>query len=494
LKVHEDHTYPGAIVASLSVPWGNSSNSSGGYHLVWTRDAAEAGFGLLAVAQHQDACRMLSYLVSTQGEDGHWSQNYFPDGRPYWSGIQLDEVGFPVLLAAKLLEVDSGRHMTGVVAMMQKAARFIARGGPVSPQDRWEENAGISPFTLAVEIAALVAAAEVLDAAERSYALSLADYWNERVEDWTYVENSPLDLQFGTGGHYIRIAPAACDGGPRGRVNIKNRADQAIAAAVLVGLDYLYLLRMGLRRADDPRMQDTLKIVEKLLRVDTPLGPAYHRYNEDGYGEHEDGSPFDGTGIGRAWPLLTGERGLLDLQLGTDPLPYLEAMARMTGPGGLIPEQVWDSSPIPDRYLQLGRPAGSAMPLVWAHAEFLKLLRARQEGKPIELLRSVEARYRGQRPAASCWHWRQDTPFERIPAGRDMLFESLTPFVLHWGYDGWQSVEDRPSSVLAFGINGVRLTHTELRNKRMIDFTFYYPEEGRWAGIDNHICVVPPIP
>ncbi len=174
------------------------------------------------------------------------------------------------------------------------------------------------------------------------------------------------------------------------------------------------------------------------------IRPA-HRYNDDGYGEHEDGAPFDGTGIGRAWPLLTGERGHLDILLGIDPLPYLEMMAHMTGLGRLIPEQMWDVAPITARKLEPGKPSGSAIPLVWAHAEFLKLLAARQLGRPLEMPASVERRYKARRPVASVWHWRHSEPFGQLPFGRALLIESPDPFHLHYGFDDWRDVAYRPS-------------------------------------------------
>ncbi len=443
LKVHEGRTYPGAIVASLRTPWGNTSDNPGGYHLVWTRDAVEAGLALLSAGQIADARRMLAYAMATQKPDGGWSQNGFPDGRPFWTGIQLDEVGFPVILAAKLRERNSldGLERTG--KMVCRAAGYLARNGPVSPQDRWEENAGISPFTLAIEIVALVAACDFLDAEDRAYALSLADYWNERVEEWTYVQSGEFVERFGIDGHYVRIAPPASQGGLCGRIEVRSRRGESVPAVASIGMDFLYLVRLGLRDPRNRRIQNTLKLVETLLKVETPHGIAYHRYNDDGYGEHEDGQPYDGTGIGRPWPLLTGERGHLDVVLGIDPLPYLEMMTRMTGPGGLIPEQVWDGTPVPDRGLEPGKPSGSAMPLVWAHAEFLKLLAARQQSRPIEALAEVERRYRAQAPHATTWHWRQSEPFDCLPPGRALLIESPVPFLLHHGFDGWRHIATR---------------------------------------------------
>lgn len=487
LKVHQDRTYPGSIVASLSMPWGNSSDTIGGYHLVWPRDCVEAGLALLGIGQIDDARSMLSYLIAIQNGDGSWNQNCFPDGRPFWGGIQLDEVGFPIVLAAKLAEQDALRGLGGVDAMIRRAVGYLVQNGPISPQDRWEENSGISPFTLAIEIVALIAAAEFLSAAERDFVLSLADYWNERIEDWTYISGGPFASQYGVDGYYVRIGPAAVQGGLLGRVNVANRWGQSMPAIALIGMEYLHLARLGLRRPDDHRIQNTSKVTDALLKVETPLGIAYHRYNEDGYGEHADGSPYDGNGIGRAWPLLTGERGHFELQLGGDPLPYLEMMTRMTGRTGLIPEQIWDGPPVPERGLEPGKPTGSVMPLVWAHAEFLKLLRARQEKRPIELLNSVEKHLRRKPEKAGKWHWRTDTPFDALPAQRDLLVEMERPFVLHMGFDGWQAIEDRPSAPLAFGRHGVRLRKDELAGKRILDFTRYLIHDSKWEGADHRI-------
>ena len=223
LKTHEDRTYPGAMVASLSVPWGNHRDDPGGYHLVWPRDAVEAGLALLACGLIEDARRMLAYLAATQQPGGHWAQNFSPDGEPYWTGIQLDEAALPVLLAAKLEEIGAlGPLGETAATMVRRALRFVARTGPYSPQDRWEENAGANPFTLATAIAALVAGAELgfLEEPDRKYALALADNWNARLEEWTYVEGTGLDSKHGTRGHYVRVAQP---GGTalRGRVPIR---------------------------------------------------------------------------------------------------------------------------------------------------------------------------------------------------------------------------------------------------------------------------------
>ncbi|MGH7498983.1 MAG: glycoside hydrolase family 15 protein [Gemmatimonadales bacterium] len=491
LKVHEDRAFPGAIVASLSVPWGSSSDSSGGYHLVWARDAVESGFGLLAVEQRDDAERVLAYLVATQLPDGHWHQNFFPDGRPFWDGVQLDEAGFPILLAAKLLEKGALR-ISGTEVMAKRAAAYIASWGPGTPQDRWEENGGNSPFTLAVEVAALVAAASMLSGRDGEYALSLADYWNERIEEWCYVTDTLLARDLGVAGYYVRLGPIYARG-VADRITLRNH-DGAESATTeeLVGLEFLALARFGLRRADDPRILDSLRVADVLLRVDTPSGPLYHRYNGDGYGEHADGGPFDGVGIGRAWPLLTGERGHLALALGEDPMPYLGTMLRTAGTCGLLPEQAWDAAPIPERGLHPGRPSGSAMPLLWAHAEFLQLLAGCDLGRPFQLLRTVKDRYGGRRPDASTWHWRAETDFAALPPGRALLIEDRVPFTLHYAFDDWSAARDRAAEEQGLGMFGVRLSAEDLASRDEIRFTRRFGDE--WEGLDHRIALGVPAP
>src|SRR6185437_5484641 len=283
--------------------------------------------------QRHDARNILAHLLAAQRPDGHWPQNYFPSGEPYWGGIQLDEVALPVLLAAKLAELQEP-ELPGTREMVRAAVGFLARTGPSSSQDRWEENPGVSPFTLATAIAALVAAGSWLEAAEHDYALDLADDWSERLEGWCYVEDTDLARALGVRGYYVRVAPplgAAADGC---QVELRNRDGETITAAELVSLDFSYLVRLGIRSALDPRVQNTIRVVDHVLKVDTPSGALYRRYNGDGYGEHADGSPFDGRGVGRTWPLLVGERGHLALQSGEDPLPFLETMWRCASAGG----------------------------------------------------------------------------------------------------------------------------------------------------------------
>lgn len=482
LKAHEDRMYPGAIVASLSTPWGSETNTLGGYHLVWPRDATMAAFALLGAGDVEGAQHILAHLIAVQQPDGLWPQNYFPDGKPFWTGIQLDEAAFPILLAAKLRE--AGRSdPPGLEVMVKRAIAALVERGPTSDQDRWEENPGISASTLPVLIAALVSAGPWLAEAEREVALDVADDWNERIEQWCYVSGTPTAATMGVAGYYVRIAPPEMDGGTTGRVLLRNRDGETIQASALVALDFSWLVRLGLRQATDPRILDTVKVVDATLKMDTPSGAVYRRYNEDGYGEYDDGRPYDGNGVGRAWPLLAGERGHLALQAGEDPIEYLRTMGRCASAGGLLPEQVWDAPAIPERGLFPGRPSGSAMPLVWSHAEFLRLLIARRDGKPVELLDAVSKRYGEGAPAAKFTRWRNETPVHALAPGRTLLIEDRVPFTLHFGWDGWKDVAEIDAAPRPFGVWGVVIDADRYHGRAQLDFTRRYG--NAWEGQDH---------
>ncbi len=494
LRAHQDKIYPGAMVASLSIPWGNTRDELGGYHLVWPRDLVESAGALLALGTENEARDILRYLIATQHADGHWYQNQWLGGKPYWQGVQLDESAFPVLLAAALAERDA-LHGIEVSDMITRALGFIARNGPISQQDRWEENTGINAFTLSVCIAALVDGAEWLQPWSREFALALADFWNAHIEDWTAVFDTALAHRIGVRGYYIRNAPTTeREINPNVLLDvipIKNRAnDPALPAEEQVGIDCLQLVRFGLRKADDPLLLDSIRVIDALLKVDTPSGPGWHRYNGDGYGEHKDGAPFDGVGRGRAWPLLTGERGHYEIVAGKDPLSYLEAMVAMSGYGGMIPEQVWDSDPIPQRRLYPGRPTGSAMPLVWAHAEYIKLLASRKLGRPYDRPSATWQRYKGERPTVMKAIWMPQAPVHKIKAGQTLLVALPGSGSVHWGIDGWQSIQDILLQDIGLGLHAVELDTKALRDGQRIDFTFHGVGAGEWLGRDYAIEVV----
>ena len=495
LHVHEDAKFPGAIVASLATPWGMAHDDPGGYHLVWPRDCAQAGLALAAIGQQRDSVHVVHFLAATQSLDGHWPQNFTPDGTAYWTGLQLDETALPVLLTVRLHELGLLDATQPIVrTMVRRACAYLAANGPYSDEDRWEETAGANPFTLAVTIAALAGAAShgLLDADEGEYALSLADWWNSRVEAMVYVADTALDRAHGTSGHYVRVVPAGQEAA-NARIVLANRGGEEIDAADLVGLEFLALVRQGLRSATDPRVVDTVRIVDAVLRQDlvvdgATIGPLFHRYQQDGYGEHEDGSPFDGTGVGRLWPLLAGERGIYELDAGGDAGPYLQAMLACASSGGLLPEQVWDADPIAERRLVPGRPSGSAMPLVWAHAEFLKLHLAATTGGRADRSTAVAARYAVGRRATRA-HLRTEATVDSD--ADEWSIEAGHPFRLRLGVNDWQQTTERDSSPIAFGLHAVTIRRTELPSATSLEWTRFDVASQTWEGVDQQVRIAP---
>lgn len=492
LRAHLDKVYPGAMVASLSIPWGDHGDQRGGYHLVWPRDLVECAGALLALGAEDEAVDTLRYLIATQNEDGHWHQNQWLGGTPYWVGIQLDETAFPVLLAAALADRDRLRGIA-VEDMVRAALGFIARIGPSTTQDRWEENEGINPFTLAVSIAAFVAGAELLPEPARGWALALADFWNSRIEEWASVADAPLAQRFGVPGYYPRVLPPLVLSDHKAALAllpIRNRAGSVMPPAEdVIGTEFLQLVRFGLRKPDDPLIRASIKIADALLKTDTPNGPVWHRYTGDGYGEHEDGGAFDGTGRGRGWPLLIGERGHYELCAGNDPLPHLQAMAAMTSPGGMIPEQVWDTDPIPEKRLFPGQPTGSAMPLVWAHAEFVKLVVSRQIGHPFDRPAAVWRRYGGERPKAEHAFWWQHAAIASVSAGARLAVALDGAARVHWSRDGWRTSTDVATADSGLGFHVAVLDIAALPPDTRIEFTWLDAATGKWHDRNEAVTI-----
>ncbi|MBK7252032.1 MAG: glucan 1,4-alpha-glucosidase [Gammaproteobacteria bacterium] len=502
LRTHESKRLPGGLIASLSFPWGfaKGDDDMGGYHLVWPRDLVETAGALLAAGAREDVGRVVRYLRTTQEADGHWPQNMWLDGFPYWNGIQMDETAFPILLVdlAHREGALSGDELLGLWPMVRRAAGFLVRNGPVTQQDRWEEDAGYSPFTLAAVIAALLVAGELADqcgeAAVGTYLRQTADCWNDAIEHWTYVTDTPLARHAGVTGYYVRIAPPeVCTVGSAaaGYVPIKNRppGESSEPAAQIISPDALALVRFGLRAADDPRILDTVKVIDELLRVDTPHGFCWRRYNGDGYGEHEDGAPFDGTGRGRAWPLLTGERAHYELAAGRPGVAaeLMRMMIAFANDGGMLPEQVWDAPDIPRRELFFGRPSGSAMPLVWAHAEHVKLLRSLREGRVFDMPPQTLERYVRNRVEPAFAFWRFNHKTRTSPAGRALRVEVLAAATVHWSADEWHTVRDTATRDTGLGVHTVDLPVDGLGPNGVVKFTFFWHDAARWEGRDFEV-------
>jgi glucoamylase len=506
IRAHEATSFTGGYIASLSIPWGFSKGDDdlGGYHLVWPRDLCETAGSLLAIGALDEARNVLLYLQTVQEEDGHWPQNMWLDGSPYWTGLQMDECAFPLLtveMAHRAGALKPG-DLEDFMPMVLKAAGFVAKFGPVTGQDRWEEDAGYSPFTLAVEIAGLIAAAALCDITgyerEAQYLREVADTWNDQIERWTYASNTELAKSLGIEGYYVRISPLETSDAASpldGFVAIKNRPmeDYNQKASMIISPDALALVRFGLRDANDPRMLNTVKAVDHLLKIELPQGSCWRRYNFDGYGEKADGSPFDGTGIGRAWPLLSGERAHYELQAGNvkraeELRDMIEASANA---GALLPEQLWDAEDIPDKGLEFGKPAGSAMPLVWAHGEYVKLLRSLRDGKVFDVPPQTYQRYVVEKQVGEYFSWRFNNKPTMLPKGKKLRVEALAPVTVHWTTDNWLSSKpDADSMDTGLGVYTADLDTTGLPSGALITLTFYWVESDKWEGTDFEIRVV----
>jgi glucoamylase len=388
LKAHEDKTYLGANVASLTNPWGqavNGDSTSCGYHAVWARDLYEVATAQISAGDTAAANRSLDYLFNTQQRsDGSFPQNTHLNGTNCFGSLQLDEVAFPMVLAWQL-----GRFDSGMWAKVKKSADFLVSRGANTPQERWEEDGGYSPSTIAAEIAGLVCAADLAtrngDTTSASTYLSTADNFQRNVENWTFTTTGSL----GDGHYYERIDN---DANPNdgGSVYIQNGGGNFDERSI-VDAGFLELVRLGDKPANDPSVAGSLPEVDAALKVNTPEGPMWHRYNHDGYGETATGGPFTGAGIGRPWPIFTGERGEYEIANGRSAASYLATMAGAANDGYLIPEQVWDQ---PDAYgFTFGEGTGSATPLAWSMAQFVRLANSITAGHNVETPSIVAARY-----------------------------------------------------------------------------------------------------
>jgi glucoamylase len=494
LLAHEDKSYPGAIIASLSIPWGEAvgDQNQGGYHLVWTRDMLNSVTALLAAGDRHTPMRALIYLATNQQEDGGFAQNFWIDGTPYWTGIQLDEVAAPILLAWQLHTQNALAHFD-IYPMVMRAAGYLARYGPVTQQERWEEASGFSPSTLAASIAALICAAAFArdrqDSATAQFLEEYADFLESHVETWTVTTEGTLVP--GIPRHYVRITPASIhDTHPnenpnQGTVAIANQPPGQLSEFLVkevVDGGFLQLVRFGIRHPKDPIVLDSIKVIDAVLKVDTLLGSCWHRYNHDGYGQQEDGDPFVQWGKGRAWPLLTGERGHYELAAGHNVKPYIQAMEHFASDTGLLPEQIWDEPDHPDIHMFLGRPTGSAMPLMWAHAEYIKLLRSTKDGKVFDLIPAVANRYLGDRSKCKSLEiWKFNRQVRRVKRGITLRVQALASFQLHWTKNGWETVVETDSISTSLNIHYVDIPIT-IEQSTPVVFTFLWLEKGNWEN------------
>jgi glucan 1,4-alpha-glucosidase len=387
LKAHEDKTYRGAMIASMSIPWGFAVKADapgvGGYHLIWARDLYEVATAMLIAGDRAAADRALHYLFNVQQKpDGSFPQNSWLDGKPYWTALQMDEISYPMILAWQLGRTDAATWQHHI----RPEAEFVVAHGPATEEERWEEVSGYSPSTIAAEIAGLVCAADIArknganDDADRY--LKIADEWADNLENWMVTTTGHLGGSLGSQGYYMRIDNNT-DPNDGYQLDVRNGGGTWDERDV-VDAGFLELVRLGIRPADDPAIERSLAIIDSTIRVQTPSGPTFRRYNHDGYGETLFGGPWTGHGVGRIWPIFSGERGEYEVARGRDGSAYLDAMANFANSGGMIPEQVWDQADPTESHFVFGAGTGSATPLAWSMAQFIRLVACLEEKRIVE--------------------------------------------------------------------------------------------------------------
>jgi glucoamylase len=417
LRALEDKTYRGGNVASLSKPWipkGDAANSPyvSGYHLVWSRDLYQVASAFIAMGDKDSANRALDYLFTKQQKpDGSYPQMTWLDGRVVGDSLQMDEVAYPIILAYQLGRYDRQTYEKHI----KPTADFIAKTGPTTKQDRWEEKPGYSPATIAAEIAALVCAADIArqngDKKSAKLWLEKADDWAKNVEKWTVTTTG----KYGDGNYYLRLTKNGTpDAGEK--IELNNGAGTRLESEI-VDAGFLELVRFGIKSPNDPLIVKSLQVVDEVLRVRTPNGEGFYRYTHDGYGEYHDGRNWNydrtWTGKGHLWTLLSGERGQYEIALQDyfrksgnfdsqvtrgelafreklRALERLETMQKFANDGMMIPEQVWSQN---NGVFPFGEGARSATPLAWSMAQFIRLAMNLKAGKNLDTPEVVARRY-----------------------------------------------------------------------------------------------------
>ena len=431
LKASEDKTYPGAIVASLASPWGQSvpagvtSNGEpsyfGSYREVFARDLYEIFTGLMADGDVATARAATLFLFDKQQlASGAMPRNSLLNGEaaPDTGGLQLDETAYPILMAQ---ESGLGSDTELWQDHIRPAADFLVANGPSDGVERWEEQTGYSPSTIAAEIAGLTAASAIAashgDTARADLYQATADDFQRNIKSWTVTTTGPDGPAY-----FIRLSKT---GDPNAAItySLGNGGPTLDQRSVLDG-GFQELVRLGELPVTDPDIQASLAIYDKNISVSTPSGTGYYRYGDsaadgsaDGYGDcyqpSQDscttpGAPWPPTdsGTGHLWPVLSGERAESDLADGntSGAKSLLQSMINFSSGVGLVPEQAWEdpdlaASPYGSDPATAsigftdGKAAGSASPLSWAQAQELRLIASLGTGHNVDTPAVTTARY-----------------------------------------------------------------------------------------------------
>jgi glucoamylase len=318
-----------------------------------------------------------------------------------------------------------------------------------------------------------------------------ADFLECHIEPWTVTTEGTVFPDVPR--HFIRINPGDQETGEdpnNAVVRIANRpygAQNEFPAKDIIDAGFLELVRYGIRRADDPIVEDSLRVVDATIKTELEEGPVWYRYNNDGYGQRDDGGPFEGWGVGRPWPLLTGERGHYELAAGRDPTAYIEALESFAHGIGLLPEQVWDADELTDHSLRRGRPTGAAMPLMWAHAEYIKLLRSVVDGQVFDLIPELSDRYWDRKECKPLEVWKPNRRPRSVSRGWLLRIQAPEPFDLVWTSDEWGNVTETPSTTTRLGIDYVDIA---ISDSQADPIRFTFRRDNAWEGRDYAVDVV----
>jgi glucan 1,4-alpha-glucosidase len=433
LKASEDKTFPGAIVASLASPWGQAVSAGdpantyfGSYREVFARDLYETFTGLVAAGDIRTAKDTVRFLFERQQQpDGSIPRNSLVNGKtaPDSFGIQLDEVAYPILMARTVGLTDKPFYLQHI----KRAADFLVAHGPSFGNERWEEQSGFSPSTISAEIAGLAAAGWIAqhngDAIGSRVYRAAADEYQRSIKKWTLTTNGSLS----SSPYFIRLSK---NGDPNAAVtyNLGNGGPDADQRDV-IDQGFLEYSRLGILRPSDPDIANSLGVVDQVIRATTPSGTGFYRYGtsaagtEDGYGDCNTGDPTNCTvqgkpwagvcgaqgqnqGSGHLWPALSGERGEQAVARGqsSTAVGLLSEMANTASGVGLIPEQAWENADLPPSAFGTqpecasigftdGKAAGSASPLTWSEAQFVRLAANIRAGSVTERPVDTTARY-----------------------------------------------------------------------------------------------------
>ena len=329
--------------------------------------------------------------------------------------------------------------------------------------------------------------------ATADFIFTYADWLAVHIEEWTVTTRGELVADIPR--HYIRINPTSAEtpdphANPDDTMIQIGNAGGIHSARNVVGGDFLHLVRLGIRAANDPLICDSIKVVDQILKRDLPQGACWRRYNHDGYGQKDDGNAFDGTGVGRSWPILTGERGHYELAAGRNTTPFISALEKFANDGGMISEQLWDAADLPGSCLKRGHPTGAAMPLCWSHAEYISLVRSRHDGVCFDRVEPAFQRYVAKPKQSRHEIWSFRHPIRRMPHGKILRIILGAEATIVWTANQWASTnKTETTNQSALNLWFADFTTKDLPADSVIEFTIFWKDEQRWEGKNHAVAI-----